>query len=147
VNRAAQSLLAVLVVSACAGSDGADGESGQPACLPAAAPLDCQPLYGLRGGAIAPTFDEIHANTLSRCASAGCHTGGSPAGGLDLTTPDGAHDALVGAGRITPSDLRCGDLIVRLETPGEPWSMPFGSHLDEAELCVLRHWIDQGAAR
>ena len=49
--------------------------------------------------------------------------------------------------RVKPGDVQCGKVIVRLESIDKPWSMPpgKGAHLDDKELCAIRHWIKDGA--
>lgn len=131
----------------------ADG-STEPACLAQAGTLNCSPLYGVAAnGDIAPTFDELWSRTLKPvCAQPGCHVAPNPQNGLALNDENTAYADLLGKSstgepRVTPKDLRCGKFIVRLETAGEPWSMPPGNHLDEPVLCVIRHWIANGAQR
>jgi hypothetical protein len=99
------------------------------------------------------SFPEVFSRTLDRkCAEAACHSSERRQGGLVLADEDTAYEHLLGPGsdgrqRVIPGDTQCGKLIVRLETPGEPWSMPAGSHLMDTELCVIRHWIADGALR
>ena len=101
----------IAVLAAGCGSGNPSG-SEPPACLPKAADASCTAaLYGLHGGQITPTFEEVFSNTLQKsCRLAGCHT-------------------------------------VRLETAGQPWSMPRGGHLDDQTLCAIRHFIANGAPR
>lgn len=124
----------------------------EPTCLDSPPSLACQPLYGLIDGTISPTFDEVYSNTVSKCAVAGCHDAERRAGGMSLADIDTAYDALLANGangrpRVVPGDTECGRFIVRLESAGEPWSMPPSGHLSEAALCSLRHWINNGAQR
>jgi hypothetical protein len=147
----------VVVVALSAGISGvacADGgtEVAEPTCLEAAGSLTCAPLYGLVDGKIAPTFEQVYTQTLSKCAVAGCHDAERRAGGMSLSDADTAYAALLSSGgngrpRVTPGDLACGRFIVRLETAGEAWSMPPSSHLSDTTLCSLRHWINNGAPR
>lgn len=133
------------------GNDG--GGTGEPDCLDQPAELDCNALYGLKDGEIQPTFHDVWENTLSdTCAVAGCHNEAAAQGGMILEPEQRAYDMLLSKGsddrpRVIPNDVQCGKVIVRLETPGETWSMPPGSHLSEGELCAIRHWIDNGAPR
>lgn len=138
-----------LLAWGCAGSA---PEEQEPACLPAAANLDCQASYGLGsdGKTIAPTFQQVFDNTLPNCTHARCHGSPDPADGLQLDDIHTAREELLandetGKPRVTPGDVRCGKLIVRLEMVGKPWSMPRGGHLDERDLCAVRHWIANGA--
>lgn len=157
VERRAWSWAGTLVASFCApatfsGCSSSDNP-GQPACLAQPGNLDCQAAYGLVNGEIAPTFDELWTRTLKpTCGVAGCHSGPSPQNGLALDVEDTAYAGLTGPGtdgapRVKAGDTTCGQFMVRLETPGEPWSMPPGNHLDEPTLCVIRHWVKNGAKR
>lgn len=133
-------------------SSGDPGEETMPNCLTEPANLDCAPAYGLAadGVSIEPTFQQVFDNTLPRCAAtAGCHRAPNPPHGLAMDDIDAAYQGLLDAGqdRVNPGDVRCGKLIVRLESVGKPWSMPPGDHLRDAELCSLRHWIANGAKR
>jgi hypothetical protein len=135
---------ATLGAAGCSG--GSTGNDAQPTCLATPADGACKdPLYQ-------PTFHELFTNTLQpTCGANGCHSGSNPQGGLQLgDTEQVAYAALMandenGMPRVTANDLSCGQFIVRLETPGKPWSMPFGSHLDPQKLCVIQQWIAQGA--
>lgn len=131
-----------------------DSSPAEPLCLDQPGNLNCTPLYGLMAnGDIAPTFDELWTRTLKpTCAQLGCHVQPNPQNGLALDDENTAYADLMaksstGVPRVTPKDLKCGRFIVRLETPDQPWSMPPGHHLDESTLCVIRHWIANGAQR
>jgi hypothetical protein len=143
-------LLAGAALGGCAGGSGPT----EPTCLAAPADVTCtSALYGLHGGQIAPTFQEVFDNTIAKvCAASGCHSGASPQAGLKLDDIDTAYKALLatnaaGERRVIPGDVKCGKVLVRLETAGETWSMPPGAHLDEQTLCSIRHWIKDGAPR
>lgn len=135
--------------TACAGPA---SEEQEPTCLPAPANLECEAAYGLApdGKTIAPTFQQVFDNTLPTCAHGGCHGLPDPANGLELDEIHVAHQDLLakdakGEPRVVPGDVQCGKLIVRLEMVDKPWSMPRGGHLDERNLCAVRHWIANGA--
>ena len=100
-------------------------------------PASCRPEYE-------PTFDAVYANTFTSCAlSTACHGQGSP-NGLDLGAgPDDAYDALLAHDYVVPGEPGCGEVTIRL---GEG-TMPPGAPLSEAELCAVRTWIADGAAR
>jgi hypothetical protein len=141
--------VSALLAGGCAGSA---PDEQEPTCLSAAANLDCQASYGLAadGKTIAPTFQQVFDNTLPNCTHSNCHGGSDPAGGLELDDIQTAHQELLakdanGEPRVTPGDVKCGKVIVRLEMAGKPWSMPRGGHLDERDLCAIRHWIAEGA--
>jgi len=145
--------LCAAALSGGCGSKSGDG-GGEPSCLASPPNLDCKALYGLVNGQIAPTFDELWIRTLQpTCGSnPSCHAGPNPQHGLALDVEDTAYKDLLGPSstgepRVTPGDTSCGKFMVRLETPGQSWSMPPGSHLDESVLCVIRHWVANGAKR
>jgi hypothetical protein len=146
----AMGLLVCGGTAACSGTE----ESVEPTCLDQPADAACQnPLYGVHGGVIAPTFDDVFTRTLQPvCGASGCHSGASPRAGMRLDDIDLAYQALTsqnaaGEDRVIPGDVQCGKVIVRLEMAGKPWSMPPGKHLDEGTLCAIRHWIANGAQR
>ena len=70
-------------------------------------------------------------------------------GGLVLEDPTESYDALLGRNgaprRVIPGDPACSDLMVRLDSPGQEWSMPPGTPLDERARCAIRRWIAAGA--
>jgi hypothetical protein len=151
IRRALGAIGCVFAV-ACGPSD--DEARPVPLCLAAPADASCANVaYGIHNGAISPTFNEIFTRTLQpSCGSnASCHAGDNPQNGLRLDDEAVAYQGLMAknaagtTARVIPNDLTCGELIVRLETPNEPWTMPKGGHLPENLLCVIRHWIDDGA--
>jgi hypothetical protein len=130
-------LLASILCAACS----ADASKPRPACVDLAA--TCAPLYE-------PRFDEIHKRTLlPTCAQGGasCHSDEGKRGGLALEDIDGAYTSLVDGGRVTAGDASCSEMIVRTHLGGEDWSMPPRRPLSPEERCVLRLWVEQGAAR
>ena len=150
------SLGAIVVGSSAAacGTNDSSSDNSVPLCLEKPADATCtNVIYGIHNGQISPTFSEIFTNTLKPgCGSnASCHSGPNPQNGLSLDDEATAYANLMkknAAGtndRVKPGDLKCGELIVRLETPNESWSMPKGDHLPEGLLCVIRHWIADGA--
>lgn len=140
---------------ACGGTKD-DGATTVPLCLDKAADATCTSVaYGIHNQVIAPTFTEIFTKTLkpSCGSSTSCHAGSNAQHGLRLDDETTAYDDLMAknaagtTARVIPNDLKCGELIVRLETPDEPWTMPKGGHLPDDLLCVFRHWIAEGAPR
>ncbi len=108
--------------------------------------LDCAPLYSDL------SWDTVHASTIeTSCASAGCHSADDAAGDLVLTPAQTAWVALVepatGAARVLPGDAACSPMIIRTESEAAASLMPPGAPLGEAERCVLRLWVQQGASR
>lgn len=107
--------------------------------------LDCAPLY------TDLSWDNVHANTVEpSCASAGCHSAGDSAGGLTLTPAETAWQQLVEpsavAARVVAGDAACSPMIIRAESGSDTLAMPPGAQLSEAERCVLRLWVHQGAS-
>jgi hypothetical protein len=109
-----------------------------------------------------PEFEEPEAFStvyeevlMPSCAFSSCHGGG--AGGLDLSTEDGAYDSLVdvesevAAGwiRVLPGSADDSYLVAKMEgadgISGD--TMPPGSVLDEETTQRVRDWIDAGAPR
>jgi hypothetical protein len=139
-------------VVACGPSD--EAVDAVPLCLDEPVNGSCTDVaYGIHNGAIAPTFNEIFTRTLEpSCGSNGaCHAGANAQHGLRLDDETTAYQDLMAenaagtTARVIPNDLKCGELIVRLETPNKSWTMPKGGHLPENLLCVIRHWIADGA--
>jgi hypothetical protein len=124
----------VVVMLALAGCPGDD----PPECIEV--DVSCAPLY-------VPTFDNVYANTLvdgygSQRVS--CHSAAGKKGGMSFEDPDTAHAALL-AGRVTPGNPGCSEMIVRTQSVGESYQMPPGSALSEAERCALVQWVQNGA--
>ncbi len=144
-------IAAVLVaLPGCAGPKEADPE---PLCLSKPADATCtDAAYGVHDGKLQPTFSDVFENTIKgTCTNPGCHGSMNPQNGLvlddeataytDLLAENAAHTEA----RVIPGNVTCGELIVRLETANESWSMPQGGHLTDQELCAIRHWIADGA--
>jgi hypothetical protein len=119
----------------------------RPACLAAVDVQNCAPLQP-------PEFPELFSAVFSQtCASSGtsCHGANGRQGGLVFADEDQAFALLLGnAGgkaRVVPGDAACSELIVRLDSPGQPWSMPPGAPLDEGTRCAIRRWVAAGALR
>jgi len=103
-----------------------------------------------------PTMDQIQATVFTPVCS-GCHSGGNPAGGLDLSDADTSHAQLVGimssaqagAIRIIPFDANNSYLIQKLDgaigiAGGR---MPPGAALPQPTIDMIRQWITNGAVR
>lgn len=101
------------------------------------------------------TFTEIQTQIFNNsCAQSGCHSGGSPQAGMDLSAP--AYDDIVNVPssqqpsllRIDPGNSDDSYLIRKLEGgPGITGQrMPFGGpFLDQATIDRMRAWVDEGA--
>jgi len=153
-RRINQALCAVSCAGAIACGTNDDEARPVPLCLTQPADATCTDVaYGIHNGTISPTFNEIFTRTLKpSCGSNGsCHAGPTAQNGLQLDDEATAYQDLMSGNaagttaRVIPNDVKCGELIVRLETPNETWTMPKGGHLPENLLCVIRHWIADGA--
>lgn len=99
----------------------------------------CMPQY-------VPTFDNVYDNTLKMDCGSGrnaCHSAAGE-GGISFADPATAHAVLL-AGRVSPGDPACSELIVRTHDPGTDYEMPPGAPLAEAERCALLQWVAAGA--
>lgn len=118
-----------------------DASEDEPSCTPAEEAPDCQPLY-------APTFDNLHAQTLApTCSPAGgsCHASEGAQGGLVLETADAAFAGL--QAHVEPGAPRCSELVERLTTGDPQRMMPPGAPLPDSAVCAFRQWIHAGAER
>lgn len=110
--------------------------------------------------ALQPTLESIQNNVFTpTCAVSGCHSGPQGGGlptGMDLTSADASFAALVGVAsiqqaatlRVAPSDPEQSYLIQKLEGTGLGSRMPLGGpFLPQADVDVVRTWIQQGASR
>jgi Planctomycete cytochrome C len=117
---------------------GCPGDDPPPACIEV--DLSCAPLY-------VPTFDNVYSNTLvDGCGSqrVSCHSAAGMKGGMSFEDPDTAHAALL-AGRVTPGNAGCSEMVVRTSSVGADYQMPPGSALSVAERCALIQWVQNGA--
>lgn len=105
---------------------------------------------------IQPTLDEIQAVVFTpNCATSTCHTGATPAGGLDLSDADTSHMALVdmpssqGTLLVAPTLPDDSYLVHKIEgTQAAGQRMPLGrAPLSQPEIDAIRLWITNGAAR
>ena len=105
---------------------------------------------------IQPTLDEIQAVVFTpTCATSTCHTGATPAGGLDLSDADNSHMALVdmpssqGTLLVAPTLPDDSYLVHKIEgTQAAGQRMPLGrAPLSQPEIDAIRLWITNGAAR
>ena len=132
--RAFATLPLLLSLAACSSSE----DPPSVACVEVN--LDCKPLVS------PPTFEAVYTNILKPTCAAGngpCHNAG--AGGLDMATIDVAFSSL--ASRVDPSNVGCSTLAKRLETKDSAYRMPPGATLSEPQLCAVRQWMANGAAR
>ncbi|MDH3749834.1 MAG: Ig-like domain-containing protein [Gammaproteobacteria bacterium] len=110
---------------------------------------------------IGPTLDQIQAVVFSpTCATAGCHSAGTMAGGLNLSDADTSLAQLVGVPSSNPAqageirviafDPDNSYLIKKLENAAgiSGQQMPFGgTPLSATDVGHIRQWITDGALR
>lgn len=102
--------------------------------------LTCAPLY-------APTWDNVVTNTIvPKCGTGNgvCHSATGRQGGLDLHDPATAHAALVPR-YVTPGDVACSELTMRVFSRSSSLVMPRGAPLPPAEACAIAQWVAAGA--
>ena len=100
-----------------------------------------------------PTWSDIQANVFTpTCATANCHSGGNPSGGLNLETAN-SHAQLVNVAstgsaldRVEPGFPDDSYLIHKLEGTGGVAIMPPSGALEQADIDTIRQWIQDGAA-
>lgn len=105
-----------------------------------------------------PTFTRVFNEVLGpRCSGRFCH-GSATGGGLVLVGRADAHRALVGVAaggaacgssgslRVAPGDPDASLLVQKLEgAAGCGTEMPPGARLADADLALIRAWIEAGA--
>jgi len=110
-----------------------------------------------------PTLENVQKHVFDQaCATSGCHTAETAAGGLDLSTADASYAALVGQPAtnglaaenhwtlVAPEDPDLSFLCRKLEQPGmgEGAPMPPGEYMVAPEYIELvEDWIAEGAQR
>ena len=133
-------------MASCSSGDDPSPSSGEPSCLAEAQSTDCTATYQ-------PTFDAVFKYIISpTCAASQCHREPNPTGNMALDEIEKAYTNLLakspsGEPRIIPGDVKCGKVIVRLETTGKSYSMPPVTPLSDGALCSFRKWIANGAKR
>lgn len=109
---------------------------------------------GAGGSAVTSTLSSIQTNILTpTCAVSGCHAGGSPSAGLDLSAENSFSNlASVTSSqqsnklRVKPSDPDNSYLVNKIEGTGSGSQMPRGgSPLSSTEIQAIRDWIANGA--
>lgn len=152
-------LLAVVSVVACNVETYEDGvarfNAGNPTAPPPPGPLPpAPPPPPPPPGVVMPVFSDIQAQILSpSCATSGCHAGGAPAGGLNLTAGN-SYAALVGIAstedanimRVVPFDAVNSYLMQVLDgTAASGTVMPPSGMLPQTSIDAVRTWINNGA--
>ncbi len=132
--------LAALAVALAATGCPASGPSPPPSCeVGKVDPATCAPLYP-------PTFENVYRTTITRSCGgnrSACHTATGD-GNMDLSNITVAYESLL-AGRVTPGDAACSELVVRVTGVGADYQMPQGSPLSASEQCAIAQWVDHGA--
>lgn len=105
-------------------------------------------------GGLAPNFSEIQAAVFTpTCATSTCHSGGSPAAGLNLDA-NNSYSMLVGVAssqdasvlRVNPGNPSASYLVQKLEgTASGGGPMPPSGSLEQATIDTIRQWISDGA--
>ena len=100
------------------------------------------------------TLAEIQTNVFTpSCATGGCHSGGTPQGGLNLEAGQAFNNlvnvasvnSVCAALRVSPGDPDNSCLVQRIEGSVAP-QMPFGGPaLSQALIDDIREWISNGA--
>lgn len=135
--------------SDCTASKACDEFLGE--CLAVGATIERRPVQ------LDPIWSDIYPAIIQPSCVAGCHTAGGLNTDLNLSTIDGAREALVGQ---ASDEDNCGTLVV----PGEPEqsllisklqgtqseecgkSMPLmGSLLSDTQVALITEWITNGA--
>jgi hypothetical protein len=82
----------------------------------------------------------------TNCSIPGCHSGGSPAGHLNLEDSV-AYDNLLqsGSGYVKINSAKSSILYLQMTSTSNP--MPPTGQLDECSVELVLRWIEQGAAR
>ena len=103
---------------------------------------ECAALYE-------PSFQNVFSQTLAPgCAVAGqCHGSDAARGGLVISEFHSAYSALLDNGKVIPSDPKCSELIIRMESKNRNIQMPPGNTLSAAERCSVIQWIAAGAKK
>jgi hypothetical protein len=102
-------------------------------------------------GGLTPVFSDIQAQVFTPTCTGGCHTGGAPSGQLNLEAAN-SFAMLVGVTsigdgnsmRVEAFDSGNSYLIQKLEG-NAGGIMPPGGMLPQADIDVIKTWIDQGA--
>lgn len=92
------------------------------------------------------TWAYIHAAIISpSCATSSCHNDRVETAGIALDDPDAAYEALLGRLYVTPGDP--GSALIQLLEGDEVQRMPPDAPLPQADIDLVRAWIEQGAMR
>lgn len=137
-GRAAGLALAILTAGLAGCSD--DG-GGTLECVTDVDFATCQPLYQ-------PTWENVHANTITRSCSTGglsCHARAGAQGNVVLGDAAQSYQALLDGGYLLPGNAACSELVMRLYTDDRDLLMPRGARLPDAEACAIGQWVAQGA--
>ncbi len=134
-------LPSVLLLAACDG-----GEDGDDVPMCVTVDTACTPAFQ-------PTYDNVWAQVIQpSCSTPGtsCHgqaDASGAGGGLVMADMDGAYDALVNGGFVTPNDPACSAMVVRLEIDNARRMPPGSTPLDAGLRCGVIQWIEGGAQR
>lgn len=92
------------------------------------------------------SWSYVHAAILApSCATVSCHSKRTAAAGLSLDDPDTAYDQLLGRMYVAPGDP--GSTLLLLLEGDERTRMPPDAPLPQADIDLVRAWIEQGATK
>ena len=88
----------------------------------------------------------VHAAIIApSCATSSCHSDRVQTAGIALDDPDTAYEALLGRLYVTPGDP--GSALILLLEGAEVARMPPDAPLPQADIDLVRAWIEEGATR
>jgi hypothetical protein len=92
------------------------------------------------------SWSYLHAAIIApSCATSSCHSERTAAAGIVLDDPDTAYESLLGQAFVTPGDP-ASTLLLLLEGD-ERERMPPDAPLPQADIDLVRTWIEAGATR
>jgi Planctomycete cytochrome C len=86
----------------------------------------------------------LHAAVIApNCATSSCHSSLAKTAGLTLDDPEDSYRQLLGRNFVVPGDPA--STLLSLLTGDERRRMPPDAPLPEADIALVRLWIDAGA--
>jgi hypothetical protein len=89
------------------------------------------------------TYDDIKYIFAAKCATAGCHSGDSPAASLNLETYDGVLAGSAHGPIVVPGHANKSLLYETMDWTVEP-VMPATEKLDQNHIDLIKKWINDG---
>jgi hypothetical protein len=88
----------------------------------------------------------IHAAIIApSCATSSCHSARTDVGGIALDDPDTSYDELIERAFVKPGDPA--STLLQLLEGDERTRMPPDAPLPQADIDLVRRWIEEGAPR